>query len=82
MAAEGMELSDSGNVMIADDSESFAKRVIELLGDPGSRERLGANGLKLMHERYSWTKIYGGLDAVFERAVSRRSAAAPPRPPR
>jgi sugar transferase (PEP-CTERM/EpsH1 system associated) len=79
MAAEGMELSDSVNVMIADDSESFAKRVIELLGDPGSRERLGANGLKLMHERYSWTKIYGGLDAVFERAVSRRSASPPPR---
>jgi sugar transferase (PEP-CTERM/EpsH1 system associated) len=72
IAAEGMELSDSVNVMIADDADTFAKRTVELLDDPGLRERLGANGLKLMNERYSWTKIYAGLDAVFERAVSRR----------
>jgi hypothetical protein len=37
------------------------------------RETLGENGLKLMLEKYSWTKIYRGLDAAFERAVSRRA---------
>jgi len=72
IAAEGMELADSVNVMIADASETFAKRTIELLGDPGLRERLGTSGLHLMRERYSWTGIYAGLDAVFERAASRR----------
>jgi glycosyltransferase involved in cell wall biosynthesis len=72
IAAEGMELADSVNVMIADDSAGFAKRTVELLDDSGLRERLGANGLRLMHERYSWTKIYGSLNAVFERAASRR----------
>jgi glycosyltransferase involved in cell wall biosynthesis len=72
IAAEGMGLADSVNVIIADDSESFAKRTIELLGDPGLRERLGASGLNLMRERYSWTSIYAGLDAVFKRAASRR----------
>lgn len=73
VAAEGMNLVDGVNVRIADDAESFARRVVELATNARARETLGENGLKLMLEKHSWTKIYRGLDAAFERAVSRRA---------
>jgi sugar transferase (PEP-CTERM/EpsH1 system associated) len=73
VAAEGMNLADGVNVRIADDAELFARRVIELMTNARARETLGENGLKLMLEKHSWARIYRGLDAAFERAVSRRA---------
>ena len=73
VAAEGMNLADGINVRIADDAELFARHVIELMTNARARETLGENGLKLMLEKHSWTRIYRGLDAAFERAVSRRA---------
>lgn len=73
VAAEGMDLAHGVNVMIADGAEAFARQTVELLTNHRLRETLGENGLKLMLEKYSWTRIYRGLDAAFERAVSRRA---------
>ena len=77
VAAEGMDLTHAVNVMIADDPDAFAGRIVELLENAGLREKLGGNGLKLMRERYGWTGIYGKLDAVFERAASKRKRSGP-----
>ncbi len=70
VAAEGMALEDSVNAMIADDSETFADRTVELLNDPEKRRELGVNGARLVREHHGWSGIYGGLDDVFKRAVS------------
>jgi glycosyltransferase involved in cell wall biosynthesis len=68
----GIDVTPGENIIIADDPEEFAQRVIELLNDKELRNRIGANARKLMEEEYSWEKMTDMLNEVFQRVVNKR----------
>ena len=67
----GINVTPRENIILADEPEEFARRVIELLNDEELRNRIGANGRKLMEEEYSWEKMTDMLNEVLQKAVSR-----------
>jgi glycosyltransferase involved in cell wall biosynthesis len=72
IGAKGLNVTPEENIIIADEPKEFARRVIELLGDEGLRNRLGANARKLMEEEYSWEKVTDMLNTVFQKVVNER----------
>ncbi len=53
VAAEGMGLSHEQNVMIADDTTTFAEAIVKLYTDELLWQRLSDGGLKIIEEEYS-----------------------------
>jgi glycosyltransferase involved in cell wall biosynthesis len=70
---EGVEVSDNVNMLAAEDAATFADRCIRVLASPDLRARLGANGRRLIEERYDWAKLGAALElrllALRERAM-------------
>lgn len=57
IGAEGLDIQDGENILIADSPQSFAERCLALLANTVERERLAANAWKLVSERYSWEVV-------------------------
>ena len=55
--AEGLDIEDGMNIMIADTPYAFAKAVIRLLREPGLNETLSQNGFTLVSENYDWEMV-------------------------
>lgn len=72
IGARGLNVTPGENIIIADDPEEFARRVIELLNDEQLRKRIGANARKLVEEEYSWEKVTDMLNEVFQKVVNER----------
>jgi len=66
LGAEGLEVTDGENVLIADEPGEFAAKVIGLLRNQGLREKLGRNGRRLVESRYDWSVIAPTLGQVYE----------------
>lgn len=67
----GINVTPEENIIIADEPEEFARRVIELLNNEGLREKIGTNARKLMEEEYSWEKMADMLNEVLQKTMSR-----------
>jgi glycosyltransferase involved in cell wall biosynthesis len=65
IGAKGLNVTPEENIILADEPEEFAGRVIELLNDEELRNRIGANARKLMEEKYSWEKMTDMLNDAF-----------------
>lgn len=58
LALEGIpELEHGVNCMVGKDRDEFASQVMNLLRDPPGADALGARGLQLVLERYSWEEV-------------------------
>jgi len=66
---QGINVTAEENIIIADEPEEFAKRVVELLNDEEMRNRIGTNARKLMEEEYSWEKMTDKLNDVFQKVA-------------
>jgi glycosyltransferase involved in cell wall biosynthesis/SAM-dependent methyltransferase len=53
IAAEGMPLVDGKSVVVADDPEEFASRLVKLYTDPDLWEQLSENGKQVVQREYS-----------------------------
>jgi polysaccharide biosynthesis protein PslH len=67
--AEGLEVRHEEHLLLADDAESFARCVVDLLDDPARASRLAANARRLIAERYTWHRIGQGLEQILQDAV-------------
>jgi sugar transferase (PEP-CTERM/EpsH1 system associated) len=65
IGAEGLDVSDGRNIVIADRPEHFSDGVVRLLQDYDLSERLCANGRHLVEQRYDWHVIAPSLNAVY-----------------
>jgi len=68
--------------LIADDAESFARAVIDLLNDPRQRSRLGHAGRSAVLENYDWSRNLARIDRCFDSDFDRsvdRLFDVPPR---
>ncbi|MGB2645244.1 MAG: glycosyltransferase, partial [Candidatus Acidiferrum sp.] len=66
IGAEGLPVRTEENILLADEPETLAKSVIELLSDRVKRERIGENARKLVAENYSWKAVGKTLADVLE----------------
>jgi glycosyltransferase involved in cell wall biosynthesis len=75
VGCEGIAVRDDGHLIVADDPEAFAARIVELLDDPVRREQLGRAGRDLIEERYSWGAACEQLDALYGDLIESRQRA-------
>ncbi len=68
--AEGLDVADGENILMADEPREFAARVLELLKSPALRRKIAAGGRRLVESRYDWRITGEKLSTLVERAVS------------
>ncbi|ACX51662.1 glycosyl transferase group 1 [Ammonifex degensii KC4] len=66
LGCEGLEVRPGVHLEVADDPQSFADAVINLLRSPTRRAYLAANGRKLVEQLYNWGTIGRKLRALIE----------------
>jgi glycosyltransferase involved in cell wall biosynthesis len=73
IGAEGIDARDGEHLLLADDPQAFAARVVDVLTDPAAAAALASAGRALVETRYDWRTALAGLDGVY--ASSPPSAA-------
>lgn len=66
IGAEGLPVRHGENILLADDAQSFANCVVELLKNRASRERMSSAARKLVVDGYSWHAVGRTLCAALE----------------
>lgn len=66
IAAEGIEVTEGENILIADQPDEFAQKVIYLLKNPGIAQEIGQRARRLIEEKYSWHVIAKEMRAIYE----------------
>lgn len=74
LGAEGLPISDGGDISIADSPEEFSRKVCLLLRDPEERRRLGSAARHLVEQHYGWSSVAAEFDAVLRRVAPVSSA--------
>ncbi|HEX2987802.1 MAG TPA: glycosyltransferase [Chloroflexota bacterium] len=57
MGAEGIDLLDGEDALLADDADGFADAVVKLLEDPAFAGKLAFNGRRLVEYQYDWEQV-------------------------
>lgn len=66
MACSGIEPVEGENVLIGDTSEEFARKVVEILRNPGLRNRMGACSRRTAEEKFSWAQQSQRFARIFD----------------
>ncbi len=66
VAAEGIDVTDGMNILLADTPTDFAKRIIFLLNNKDASERIGDNARSLIESRYSWDVISKTIFSIYQ----------------
>lgn len=72
IGAEGIEVRDGENILVAADASAFADAVVRLLTDPDLNRRLRAEGRRWVEARYAWRTVYRQVDVVYDRLLANR----------
>jgi glycosyltransferase involved in cell wall biosynthesis len=67
--AEGLDVQDGKDLLIADSPAEFADAVLRLLGDPGFGRALAEKGHQLVRERYDWPAVMPEFLDLLERVA-------------
>jgi glycosyltransferase involved in cell wall biosynthesis len=73
--AEGLRVTDGRNILIADDPQAFAARVVRVLNDAAFRRRISTAGRRLIERLYTWDRAGEALGRVLQEAVDARLRA-------
>ena len=65
VGAEGIEVRDGENILIADDAVAFAQAVVRVMTDPALARQLRDNGRKWVEQRYNWRTVYSKWDEIY-----------------
>lgn len=69
IGAEGIDIRDGENILIADTPEAFSTAVLRAVNDPDLNQRLRCNGRRWVEEKYDWKTIYRAWDEVYARLL-------------
>lgn len=70
IGAEGIEIRDGENILIADEPEAFGAAVLRAVTDPELNRSLRGNGRRWVEEKYDWKTIYEAWDTVYARMLN------------
>ncbi len=63
---EGIGAAHGKDLIVADSPEEFARGIIELLQDPGLRERIGNSGREFVRAKYNWDRTIQDLEKLYQ----------------
>jgi glycosyltransferase involved in cell wall biosynthesis len=69
LGAEGLEVANGRDLLLADTPTDFSGQVVRLLQDPALSRRLGENARRLVEERYGWAASTARLEELYERSM-------------
>ena len=69
IGAEGLDLVNGEEIIVADDPNHFAAAVVQLMADKQMRQRIGEKGHQRVESDYSWRQIGEKLEALYESIV-------------
>jgi glycosyltransferase involved in cell wall biosynthesis len=72
LGAEGIDVTDGQNILVADEPPAFAAAVVRLMGDPELAASLGAAARKLAVDRYAWSAAADQLENLFRELIAAR----------
>lgn len=75
LAAGGIEAEAERHLLVADTPEHFAAQVARVLRDDDLATRLGAEGRRLVEQKYSWDRSVAQLESVHETAFAQTHSA-------
>jgi len=75
-SCSGINVSDGIEVSIADDAESFARKVVELTHNPTARHAMGVRGREKAVAEYSWDSRASRYEEIFGSVFDRSFAVA------
>ena len=62
--------ADAGrDLLVAGNPEEFARCILDLLGNPAKRSRIGLNGRQFVETNHDWVKLAASLESVYRHAV-------------
>lgn len=65
IGAEGLDVRDGENILLADDPHEFLQKTVELLKDGALRAKIGAAGRDLVRQKYDWRQSVQKLNEVY-----------------
>jgi glycosyltransferase involved in cell wall biosynthesis len=68
VGAEGLAVNDGHDICFADDAESFARHVLELLDAAPARNAMADAARELVASRFSWESVAGRFENILEAA--------------
>jgi glycosyltransferase involved in cell wall biosynthesis len=72
--AEGLEVTDGKNILIADSPAQYAKAVCRLLHEPELRNRIVDNAYQLVTEKYNWSVVIPRFLKLIENIPPKRQS--------
>ena len=57
MGAEGIDLTDGKEALLADSAAQFAEAIVRLLENPGLAGKMASAGRRLVDEQYDWPRV-------------------------
>lgn len=60
---------ENGYLVKADDVETLANRLIELIGNPAKCQAMGENGYAIFREKYNWERVGSRIRQEIVRAI-------------
>jgi glycosyltransferase involved in cell wall biosynthesis len=72
MSIDGLDLADNREVLLADEPQLFADKVLRLLTDQKAAQQLGNNGLARVQSQYSWAAKGKALESAIQSVMSSR----------
>lgn len=76
MSIEGLDLADGREVLLADEPQAFADKVVRLLTDRKAAQQLGGNGLARVQGQYSWAAMGKELETAIQSVMVSRNGRA------
>jgi glycosyltransferase involved in cell wall biosynthesis len=67
--AEGLEFSESRDLLVGDTAEAFAGHVIRLLKDKQARQEIIENAHQRVKEMYDWGVIMPRFESLIQRTI-------------
>lgn len=71
LGAEGIPATHGENILLADDPNSFAAEVVDLLGDSRRASQMARAGRAFVEEHFAWSVIGQRMNTAIEKAVER-----------
>jgi glycosyltransferase involved in cell wall biosynthesis len=69
VGAEGIDVRNGENILIADQPPELARALIDLLKNPKRGEAMRAQGRAWVEDRYNWQTVYPAWDDVYTRVL-------------
>lgn len=73
VGAEGLDIKNAEDILLADTPEDFANTVVRVLKDQSFARAVGTRGAQTVRERYGWKQVAAEFDAICQAALQRNA---------